>query len=631
MKNRLTAAMVAALGVCIAALTVYCLTLAPGLVFIDSGELAAVCATLGIAHPTGYPLYTLIGWLLTRLPGRPVLLLNLFSAVCAALSVAMVYAGIAALHARDKIGSASDTSPALRRCICAAAALLWAWCGVVWSTATATEVYALHALFTTCHVFIIIKLMLCTSDDNGSVRLLYALALLLGLGLAHHLGTVLILPGVVAALAARRDLARTALRHNLKLGALFLTGLTPYLYLPLRARQFPALNWGNPQTWENFIRHVTGSQYRVWMFASMETFLRQTGRFFSLAAASFGYAPLLLVPFGILWLYRRNRAMLGFTLIVFIADLFYAANYDISDIDPYFLPALLMCCLWMGAGLIRCAALLRSAPRSLCRILPWALCLAPVLPFAINYQRADQSKNRLVEQYTGEILRSVAADAIVLSYQWDYFCSPLYYLQLVENQRPDVTMIEVQLLRRSWYLTQLEKNHPDIMRGSELELATYRRELHAFENGLPYDPAVIQSRYIGLINALIARALPRRPVYVTCEIEPEIGAGLQRVPEGLVFRLYPAGTGYVPFDSPTTAVPDERAFRGDDRYHAALKSFYAIMLASRGLYELYHRGSDRAFLLIQKASALCPDHAAVRRATDALEQYRAAEHHSVIK
>jgi hypothetical protein len=35
---------------------VYLTTLAPSVVKIDSGELAAVQSTLGIAHPTGYPL-----------------------------------------------------------------------------------------------------------------------------------------------------------------------------------------------------------------------------------------------------------------------------------------------------------------------------------------------------------------------------------------------------------------------------------------------------------------------------------------------------------------------------------------------------------------------------------------------
>jgi len=47
---------------------IYFLTLAPAVQFIDSGELAVVCQSLGIAHPTGYPLYTLLGRLFSLLP-----------------------------------------------------------------------------------------------------------------------------------------------------------------------------------------------------------------------------------------------------------------------------------------------------------------------------------------------------------------------------------------------------------------------------------------------------------------------------------------------------------------------------------------------------------------------------------
>ena len=47
---------------------VYVTTVAPDVGFTDSGELAAVCTTLGVAHPTGYPLYTLLGHVSTLLP-----------------------------------------------------------------------------------------------------------------------------------------------------------------------------------------------------------------------------------------------------------------------------------------------------------------------------------------------------------------------------------------------------------------------------------------------------------------------------------------------------------------------------------------------------------------------------------
>ena len=62
-------------------LAAYLSTLAPDVTFTDSGELAAVAATLGVAHPTGYPLFTLLGhlWTLLPLPGTVIYRMNLFA------------------------------------------------------------------------------------------------------------------------------------------------------------------------------------------------------------------------------------------------------------------------------------------------------------------------------------------------------------------------------------------------------------------------------------------------------------------------------------------------------------------------------------------------------------------------
>ena len=70
---------------------VYCFTLAPSVVHIDSGELAAVQATLGIAHPTGYPIFTIIGHAFLRLPipGTVIFRLNLLCAVWCSLGVVL--------------------------------------------------------------------------------------------------------------------------------------------------------------------------------------------------------------------------------------------------------------------------------------------------------------------------------------------------------------------------------------------------------------------------------------------------------------------------------------------------------------------------------------------------------------
>src|SRR5438105_237041 len=83
---------VAGLGVSLLALVVYVLTLSPTVNFIDSGELITVGAHAGIAHPPGYPLYTLLTIVGAALPfSDPAIGVNLVSAAAGALAVGLFY------------------------------------------------------------------------------------------------------------------------------------------------------------------------------------------------------------------------------------------------------------------------------------------------------------------------------------------------------------------------------------------------------------------------------------------------------------------------------------------------------------------------------------------------------------
>ncbi len=75
------------------AFLIYFITLAPDLQFTDSGELAGVCVTLGVAHPSGYPLFTILGhiWSHLPLPFSKIYSLNILSGIYIALSVCVFY------------------------------------------------------------------------------------------------------------------------------------------------------------------------------------------------------------------------------------------------------------------------------------------------------------------------------------------------------------------------------------------------------------------------------------------------------------------------------------------------------------------------------------------------------------
>ena len=126
----------------VAALGVYLHTLCPTLYWGDCGELATVVATLGIPHPTGYPLYCLLGkvWTLLLPVGSLVWRLNVLSAVFGALAVACCYGFARAV--------------ALPRPLALTAGGLLAFSSTFWQQCLITETYTLAAFFTCLLLFL---------------------------------------------------------------------------------------------------------------------------------------------------------------------------------------------------------------------------------------------------------------------------------------------------------------------------------------------------------------------------------------------------------------------------------------------------------------------------------------------
>ena len=166
----------------------YLRTLAPGLLFGDPAEFQVATWVAGVAHPTGYPLYLILGWLWSHLLplGAPAWRMNLFAALWGAAAVAVTYLAAAAL-----IEQAASSLPRMARRIAAvAAALSLAANPAFWSQAVIAEVYTLQAF--------LLALMLTLALGKLTPRRLLALAWAVGLGLAHHRTTILWLPGLFA-------------------------------------------------------------------------------------------------------------------------------------------------------------------------------------------------------------------------------------------------------------------------------------------------------------------------------------------------------------------------------------------------------------------------------------------------
>jgi hypothetical protein len=586
----------------IVALLVYVRTLAPGLTEIDSGELAAVAATLGVAHPSGYPLFSLVGrvWTLA-LPLRAVTATNLLSAALAAASVLLLFRAI-----RDLL---PERAGAARSAAAWTGALAFAFHPGLWSVAVVTEVHALQMFLDAALLHAVVRSGLWGGGALRERAFLF-LGYLAGLCLANHLTSALLLPAVAwGAWTKRRSLRPGVLAGAAAMGA---AGLSVYLFLPVRSAQQPLLDWGSPETWEAFLRHVSGAQYRVWIFSSGETIAKNAPQLLS-GLLAFTAPLLLLVPPGLVRARRAPGLLAGSGLMAACAAI-YPLGYDIHDIATYFLPAYLLVAVWIGLGAAQVHEW--TARGRLARARPLLLVL-PAAPLLVSWRSVDRSGERWVETIARAALETPASGAVLLNAYWDALHSPAIYLQAVEGVRPDVTLLDQEHFRRSWNIPWLRAHHPELLAGLDEEADRLQEQVLRFERDEPYDPAEIQAAFEALLNGILENAARDRGAYVTQEIEPGIGAPRVRVPEGILFRLEnPVSVPPPAVEPPWPELPPP----GDGNVYAEQARGYCSRMASLGALRLFQAGDrESARRLLLRAMEWTPADPGLRTNLEVLE------------
>lgn len=429
------------------ALALYLRTLAPGLLDGDAGEFQFAAWRLGLAHPTGYPLYLLLGggWQhgLALFGANPAWALNLFSALTGAVTVGLLFVLV------------RMTLPGpvwISRGAALGSAALLAANPTFWSQALVAEVYALHSL-------LIGLILLAALGWDGSARRTAILAGLLGLGLAHHRTTLFLIPGVLLALwLTDRSVLGRGRNWALAILALLLPQAL-YLYIPLRGTPeaspwyFPSLGAQPIELYTHslggFVDYLTGSVFAVSFLGPSQALARlpEAGR---LWLAHFTWAGLGLILLGLtILVWERRWRLLALTLPFAVSLQIFNLFYGIGDIYVYYISLYLIGALYAGwgmGGVLRVAYLgLGKGSRSALRTVQSAtILLLLVLPASLIfhfYPQVDQSANRRAETMWDAILAAQPpAGAILVSNDRNEIV-PLYYFQHVAGLRPDLTGI----------------------------------------------------------------------------------------------------------------------------------------------------------------------------------------------
>ena len=399
---------------------VYALGACPTIYVGDSGELVAAVHLLGIAHPTGSPAYVLLGklWTLLLPAGSIAWRMSLFSAVCAAAACGLLYRLCRAI----RLGPIAAVF----------AALLLAFGPSFWGEANVQRVYALGA------VFVVLTTAAAWRWDERRDGASLAWAFFFGgLGATAHIFMAVYTLALAIFVAVREPGIFRGPRRLATAGAAFLLGSLPQLYLPLRSRTRPALDWGHPATLRGFLGVVLRRDFwpRAWLEgpADVPVIL---GDYLHGLAIELAWAGAALALAGAVVGWRRRQPVL-LPLLVMVGNVAaMAAHGSRSDLfiwHRYYIPSYAMAALLAGIG---CQALLDRLPRALA-ILPLVI---PLYLLVSGWAQFDRSRYRIAEDFSLAVLRSVPPGAHLIATD-DNILFVLIYLHLVEEKRPDVDLI----------------------------------------------------------------------------------------------------------------------------------------------------------------------------------------------
>ncbi|MGD9318201.1 MAG: DUF2723 domain-containing protein, partial [Anaerolineae bacterium] len=429
-----------------AAFALYALTLAPTVLAGDGGEFQFVPYLLGVAHPTGYPLYTLLGWLWSHLLpiGDVAYRMNLFSAFWAALAVGLLYP-----TARSLLRQVFPSLlPLNRRLLALLAGVTFAVTPTFWSQALIAEVYGLHTFFV-----VLLFCFLLSWGESRRPRALLLAALGFGLGLTHHSTTLLLAPGILVYVWLTDRRVFRSPRLCLGAAGLVLLPLLLYLLLPLRAPHTPYLRLPLTETrqlvlyentWSNFFHFVTGGPFGGSVDLSVNVGVR-LGMSWGFLRAEVGWPGIVLALVGLVQLATgrpvrgsgRNGALLALTGLAYVTSVAFNLVYTIGDIFVMYISSYLMVVLWLVVGVGTLSALVqrRRVASTLVVLLFFAL---PVWLALTHFGELDQSGNDRAQARWQAILDEPLPPGAVLVSSNRNDIMPMWYYQYVDGERPDL-------------------------------------------------------------------------------------------------------------------------------------------------------------------------------------------------
>lgn len=566
---------------------IYFLTTSRSIGEIDSGELAAVQATWGIAHPTGYPLFAITGYIYSKLPiAEPLIFqLNLLQCIFNALTAMMLIKIVENILLNFKFFFNEKRFSAFSEIkfnrwtiavISVIGGLTYAFSITFWKQATRVEVYSLQIFLTSLILYLLVDVLITKlKSESLASKKWYLIAVLIGLAFSNHLMTLYLLPATIYLffLVNRTDKKSILLFAKLLLVS-FSIAFFFYLLMMFRAQSNPEFTFMNePKSFPALIDYVRGKYYESKMFQGPESFRQQTLQFLNILSFSkqtgftggeFGFF-ILTVFSGLIFVISFMKRLRMFYFLIIATSLFFVLNYSIPDIDEYFLVIFL---LFSIASTIIIGVLVTVSKR-LQPILLAAFLAIIFLQLYLNFPDIDRSNDYVIEDYAREVLNNIPPDRILITSDWSLFAAPSFFLQYALGYRKDVEVLGVEMLPLPYYKIDVKKKYGSV---ENLLKDDYYITFDVFKD-------YIKKGKYNLGNKTL-------------------------IPEGLCFRMS-NDSSY----SANYIIPKKMRFLTERKiFHEYIYHLTGFMIEARARYEIEHGKIDKAKYLLSFIEKEYPDY-----------------------
>ena len=457
-------------------LAVFVKGVSPSVYAGDSGDIILASWYGGVAHPPGYPLNIMLGWLFTHFPYEASVAYkaNLLAAFIQAGVIGVFYLIIKKLTNNIFVSLASSFVLAFNP-------LFWLYAHII-------EVFQLNLLLVACSVYFLILWRESCLAKKEKIKYLYFSILFWGFSVFHHHTSILLFPAYLYLIFVTKKLVLRDKKQLIKLSALFLLGVVPYVFTVFAAfRETPA-NWGDPKTLPNFLRLITRADYGTFVAGALfvggelKTRIIAIVNFFLFLKADFSIVGLILIVFGGAHLFFKKNTIFWFlTLSLFFTGPFFIfySNFPSSS-DSFFaglwerfiLITYPFFALLIGIGMLFVYNLFvssfskRFSYKNIDRnfykfVVGLFLFILPIWMFSSNFEKANLKNFFLGDWVAHDILASAEPDAIVFLFGDTTVFNTEYYYH-TSGLFEDRVVIRPSSLYRPDYRQLLVRQYPHL-------------------------------------------------------------------------------------------------------------------------------------------------------------------------